>query len=44
MFFPKSTKCGDPILTGYPFIPVYLKSGFSGLSGQPVHVRPKSVE
>ena len=40
IFFPKSTKCGEPIFMGYPFNPVSPNNGFCGVSGQSFQVRP----
>ena len=44
MFFPKSTKWGAPIFTGYPAIPHSPKIGLSGVCGQSSQVFPKSRE
>ena len=40
MFLPKSTKCGAPIFTGPMNFAGSGKSGFSGESGEGVHVLP----
>lgn len=44
MFFPKSTKCGAPILIGSPLGECSENRGLAGVQGVCVQVLPKSVD